>query len=76
MFKGYLAGLILLSSPVLADCTDTKTTCIEDGGTRYFEGVPVTLSCWKYQIDRQCGSITDDNCKQLRAQKCVQIGSK
>jgi len=72
----YLIGLMLLSDAAFADCADTKTTCIEDGGTRYFDGVSVTLPCWKYQIDRQCGSITDDNCKQLRAQKCVQICSK
>lgn len=68
--------LFLLNSCVYADCIDTQTLCIEKGETRYFDGLAVTLPCWKYQMERKCSSPTDDNCKELRTAKCVQIDSR
>jgi len=69
--------LLLLNEKALADsCQDIKTICLQAGGTRYFDGVEVTLPCWQYQITRSCGETTDDNCKELRSQGCVQIDSK
>ena len=73
----FILLLNLISSNVLASgCADVKTVCVETGGTRYFDGVPVTLECWKYEITQVCSADTDNNCKQLRSQGCMQIDSK
>ena len=70
--------LILLTITVtaFADCTTTRTTCTEPGGTRYFEGVPVTLDCWQYTEDQKCDAPADNNCDALRNQGCTEISAK
>lgn len=57
-------------------CTDKNVVCTEAGGTRYFDGIPVTLDCWHYNITKQCGAFSDNDCKALRDQGCAQIDAK
>lgn len=59
-----------------APCSETKTTCIEKGGTRYYEGVPLTLDCWHYQTTESCATDSDNNCKALRDLGCTQTDAK
>ena len=49
--------------------------CIESGSTKYFYGLPLTLDCWKYQVTYECKADTDNNCEELRAKNCYQIGA-
>ena len=35
-------------------CSSPNIECIEPGGTRYFEGIPVTLNCWHYRTISEC----------------------
>jgi len=56
-------------------CTDTKTECTEAGGTRYFDSVPVSLDCWHYNVTKQCGASSDNNCQSLRDKGCTQRGA-
>lgn len=51
-------------------CSNPKEECIEPGGTRYFDGAPVTLDCWKYKTTYECKAEADNNCKQLIAEGC------
>lgn len=67
-----LITLFLSSSNVLSaiNCSNPKDECVEAGGTRYFDGAPVTLSCWRYKTTYECKAESDDNCKQLAAEGC------
>lgn len=72
----FLLGCLVSSSIFADSCQEVKSMCVDPGGTRYIEGVPVTLPCWKYETIKQCSGSSDNNCKDLRSQSCVQIGSK
>jgi len=48
--------------------------CIVPGGTRSIHSIPITLPCWGYQDDYQCGRSTgDNNCKSLIEQGCQML---
>lgn len=48
-------------------CSNPKRECIEPGSTKYFDGVPVTLDCWKYKDTYECKeSNINDNCQKLK----------
>ena len=38
--------LALLSLSAAAHCVKTGTVCVEAGGTRLVDGIPVTRDCW------------------------------
>lgn len=64
--------LFLVTNAILAAviCSNPKTECVEPGGTRYFDTVPVTLDCWKYKVIYACKSDANNNCQQLKDQGC------
>ena len=68
----YIFTLLLISSAALAaiTCSNPKDECVEAGGTRYFNGAPYTLPCWKYKTTYECKAESDNNCKQLAADNC------
>lgn len=72
---GVLPTSFFITTTVLAvlTCSNPTTACVEAGGTRYFENVPVTLDCWRYRTTYECRETSDNNCKQLRDQGCSQI---
>ncbi|OCH57665.1 MULTISPECIES: type-F conjugative transfer system mating-pair stabilization protein TraN [Vibrio] len=39
---------------LLSECKVTSQRCIEGRATRYINGIPTTLDCWKYQVNHQC----------------------
>ena len=53
-----------------ATCFNPTTVCVEQGGTRYFDGVPVKLECWHYRTTYDCKVDSDNNCKELKEQGC------
>jgi conjugal transfer mating pair stabilization protein TraN len=58
------------------NCINPKEICVEPGGARIFEGVSVTLPCWRYETTWECHEDSDNNCKVLREQGCSQISAK
>lgn len=56
-------------------CTDKEKTCTEQGGTRYFDGIPVNLDCWNYSVVQQCTAQSDNNCQPLRDKGCSQTSA-
>lgn len=53
-------------------CRKTAEVCIEPGGTKIVNGVPVTKDCWATQITYTCGTgsgetTVDDGCADLEA---------
>jgi conjugal transfer mating pair stabilization protein TraN len=77
-YKYYLIlSLFLFADISLAaiTCSNPKEECIDGGGTRYFDGAPVTLPCWKYKITYECNADTDNSCDELRNQKCYQASA-
>ena len=73
-----LLVVFLFSSSVLASltCSNPKTQCIEPKETRYIEGAPLTLDCWRYKTTYECKAESDNNCEALRAQGCSQVAAK
>ena len=68
--------ILLVANQVLAiDCRAPKTKCIEAGGTKYFDGVPVTLDCWKKQTTHTCTATADYNCQPLITAGCSPASS-
>lgn len=58
-------------------CTYTGQTCVQQGGTRYVDGVPVYSDCWQYQQNYTCQitpavdtCTTMDNCN-YQSQQCI-----
>lgn len=39
---------------LLSECAVTSQHCIEGRATRYINGIPTTLDCWKYQVNHRC----------------------
>ncbi|MFD1877410.1 type-F conjugative transfer system mating-pair stabilization protein TraN [Vibrio chagasii] len=39
---------------LLSECAVTSERCIEGRATRYINGIPTTLNCWKYQVNHRC----------------------
>ena len=63
--------LLLVSSNALgATCTKPVIECVEPGGTKYFEGHPVTLDCWRKKVTYECKADSDNNCQNLKNQGC------
>jgi conjugal transfer mating pair stabilization protein TraN len=65
--------LFLFADTSLAaiNCSNPKEVCVDPGGdTRYFDGAPYSLPCWKYEITYECTADSDNNCKQLIADGC------
>jgi conjugal transfer mating pair stabilization protein TraN len=48
---------------LISECKAISETCVEPGGTRTINGVPMTLPCWKYEINHLCE--LPDNCGQF-----------
>ncbi|QFT13615.1 type-F conjugative transfer system mating-pair stabilization protein TraN [Vibrio sp. THAF190c] len=48
---------------LLSECKIVSELCVEGKETRMIDGVPVTLDCWKYQVDHQCERL--DTCSEL-----------
>jgi conjugal transfer mating pair stabilization protein TraN len=46
-------------------CTKTGSVCVEAGGTRIVNGLPVTKDCWAYQDTYSCKSLEND-CGDLK----------
>ena len=57
-------------------CFNPKSECVEPGGTKHFEGVAVTLDCWRYKITYECKEDSDNNCQELRNQGCSPAGAR
>lgn len=80
LFFAFLICFVCFANQVLAatapPCSNYKEECIEAGDTRYFDGVPVTLDCWKYLITYECKDRSDNNCEELRKQGCSEIGAR
>ena len=76
---GLLISIATVAMPVPEGCSYTSQVCVENGGTRTIDGVPVTLDCWKYTqvytctqspaVDT-CGSMAKDKCN-LQGQDCL-----
>ena len=70
----YLLSLLLLIQPAWAlNCHAPKKVCVEAGATKYFDGVAVTLDCWRYKTTFTCKAPSDNNCQLLRDQGCALI---
>jgi conjugal transfer mating pair stabilization protein TraN len=67
-----LITVFLIASNALAaiTCSNPREECVEAGDTRYFDGAPLTLPCWKYKTTYECKADSDNNCKQLTADGC------
>ena len=50
--------LIVLSVSAAAHCVKTGTVCVEAGGTRLVDGIPVTRDCWSERETWAC--LTED----------------
>lgn len=51
-------------------CRKTEEVCVEPGGTKIVDGVPVTKDCWARRLTYVCGSgageaAVDDGCRAL-----------
>ncbi len=46
-------------------CTYDSETCVEPGGTRIINGMPVTKDCWKWDRNYTCGKFDNSQCKEL-----------
>lgn len=72
-----ITALFLISNEVIAvTCSNPKEVCVEGKATRSFNGVDVTLPCWRYETTLECHEDSDNNCKTLRDQNCSQISAK
>ncbi|MDR9836838.1 MULTISPECIES: conjugal transfer protein TraN [Herbaspirillum] len=57
-------------------CYLAEHKCVEPGGTRVINGLPVTKECWKYEDKYSCINPTPQNdCKALDAKGCTRIDS-
>lgn len=58
---------------------DSGPTCIEPGGTRIINGLPVTRACWKYEEQYICenpGGAPDSTCQALEENPaCTEVGT-
>ena len=58
---------------------DSGPSCIEPGGTRVINGLPVTKDCWKYQEVYLCensGGASDSTCTALETDPaCTEVGT-
>ena len=48
---------------LITECEAIDERCVEPAGTRYVNGVPTTLPCWKYEITHKCD--LPDSCDAL-----------
>jgi len=72
-----VTSLILVTEQARAvNCINPKEICIESGGTRTFDGVAVTLPCWRYETTWECHEEANNNCKLLRDQGCSQTSAR
>jgi len=70
-----ILSLFLLADTSLAaiNCSNPKEVCVDPGGdTRYFDGAPYSLPCWKYEITYECRADAANDCDALRMQGCYQ----
>ena len=76
--KCYIPIILLLvgGNVSAATCFNPKTECLEGNAARIINGVSVTLDCWRYRITYECRENSDNNCKQLRDQRCSQTEAK
>ena len=56
-------------------CQVATQTCVEAGGTRLINHIPVTLDCWKKKVTYHCGGKAVNTCNSLINQGCTQVGS-
>lgn len=58
-------------------CVLAAHTCVEPGGTRIINGLPVTKDCWRWQDSYTCaGTSLINDCQALRDKGCTSTGSK
>ena len=78
IFLSVLCSLLLIpDSLAVITCSEPKEECIEGKGeTRNTENIQVSPGCWKKRFTYECRETADNNCQQLRDQKCLQIGAK
>lgn len=65
-----LISFLINNNAVAITCSNPGQECVEPGGTRNFDGIPVTLDCWKYKTTYECKAAADNNCKQLALDGC------
>jgi len=77
MFKCtiYIIQFFITCSVFAATCFNPKTECVEPGSTKYFDGVPIALDCWRYKTTYECKEDSDNNCGQLKEQGCSPSGA-
>ena len=70
-----IAFLLLLMAPIVFSmtCENTRTACVEGGGTQTIEGVEVALDCWKFETKQTCHADTSDTCSAVHAQGCQPV---
>jgi len=57
-------------------CHYDTQKCVEGDETRVIAGVPIHRSCWAWRRQYRCSQPAVKGCGHLRAQGCVQIGSR
>ena len=76
VFTAFVALLLITDQAYAVNCINPKEVCVEPTGTRTFEGVQVTLPCWRYETTWECHETSDNDCKPLRDQGCSQISAE
>lgn len=63
-------------STIPAICSTSTSNCLEPGGSRTFDGIPVYQSCWRTEQDYSCGPPLDHSCDALINQGCSMNANK
>jgi conjugal transfer mating pair stabilization protein TraN len=58
------------------NCNIHHTQCVEPGGTKRFDGISVSATCWKKDETVHCGSTLSQTCSALEKEGCTQVSSR
>jgi conjugal transfer mating pair stabilization protein TraN len=72
----FTALFLMVKQIYAVTCINPKEVCVEPGGTRIFNGVSVTLPCWRYETTWECHETSNNNCQVLREQGCSQTSAR
>lgn len=69
--------ILLLVSPLIFSmtCQTIKRDCVAPKSTRIIQGIPVTLDCWRYRLEKKCVSDVSNTCAGVRKQSCTQLNA-
>ena len=66
---GISASSLIFAGEIVENCITTQKICVEEGGTRVINGIPVTRDCWAWQEESTCISPIPnaiDGCATLK----------